>query len=564
MRALHRFVVVWLGLATALVAAPALALIVWEGKIVQEWPDQAAHRGPLPGGTVAASGPMGFYPNPQGEVWGLTIVVDFSDQPPAFTRDQIDAWLNQPGYSEGNLNGSVRDYFHDNSNGAVSFQNEVVGIYRAAQPKSYYEGGNGYERAAELVDELLDRVDDEVDFSRFDNDGDGRTEAISIVYAGPAETWGQGLWPHAGGLRDTRDGVRLTRYQMTNMGERLGLYTFAHEIGHMLFGWPDLYGFGNYCIMGNSSSSTNPVGINDFYRADQGWIDVVDVDASTNALFEAKVNGAGYRYVNPDRPEEAFFWSNIQNTNRWSTLRGSGLVVLHFDHEIRNNNPPNPLSLAVVQADGRKDLDQTMWPNPGSEQGDFFRADGNSELSGMTTPDSSWNDGTDSGLRIYAIGESGSTMTFAVGHGEPVDGTGGAAGAGGSAGDPGTGTGGNDGGNGGNGTGGIGGTVTGGATGSGGSGAGAGGGNGGFGAAGGSGGTAVVGSGGSVSSGATAGTGDVGASGAFNPDPAPNEPVDGGCACHLHGATTGPRTPHLLASFALLLAGAARRRRRRS
>src|SRR5690606_38268543 len=130
MRALHRFVVVWLGLATALVAAPALALIVWEGKIVQEWPDQAAHRGPLPGGTVAASGPMGFYPNPQGEVWGLTIVVDFSDQPPAFTRDQIDAWLNQPGYSEGNLNGSVRDYFHDNSNGAVSFQNEVVGIYR--------------------------------------------------------------------------------------------------------------------------------------------------------------------------------------------------------------------------------------------------------------------------------------------------------------------------------------------------------------------------------------------------------------------------------------------------
>jgi M6 family metalloprotease-like protein len=381
-----------------------------------------------------AGPPIGFYPDPKGTVFGLTILVDFSDASPAFSTDEVDAWLNEPGFSGDGLNGSVRDYYLDNSNGIVDFQNQLVGFQRASQPKSYYESGNGYSRASELVDELIDAIDDEVDFSMFDNDGDGRTEAISIVYAGEAETWGQGLWPHSGGLNEMRDGVRLSRYQMTALSTRFDLYVFVHEVGHMLFGWPDLYGFGNYCVMGNSSSRSNPVGINDFYRADQGWIPLIDITANTNARFYAGVNAGGYRFVNPERPDEAFFWSNIQNTDRWSTLRGNGLVVLHFDGDIRGNDPPNPLSLAVVQADGRSQLDQTMWPEPGSEQADFYVASGNAELSAGTNPSSEWNDGSASGLRLYEVSESGESMTFAVGTGTPEPGIGGAGGTAGGAG----------------------------------------------------------------------------------------------------------------------------------
>ena len=70
------------------------------------------------------------------------------------------------------------------------------------------------------------------------------------------------------------------------------------------------------------------VGINDFYRADQGWIPFIEITAQTNARLYADVNAGGYRYVNPERPNELFFWSNIQNTDRWSSLRGKGLVVL--------------------------------------------------------------------------------------------------------------------------------------------------------------------------------------------------------------------------------------------
>jgi hypothetical protein len=228
-----------------LLAAPASALIVADGKIVPEWPEQRRRVAPTTAAQVTGVSSE-FYPNPQGVVHGLTLLVDFSDASPAFSTDEVDKWLNEPGFSEDGLNGSVRDYYFDNSNGKVDFQNQVVGFVRASRPKSYYEGGDGYSRASELVSELLEAVDDEVDFSVFDNDADGRTEAISIVYAGDAETWGQGLWPHAGGLNQTRDGVRLARYQMTALGDRFLLYTFVHEVGHMLFGWPDLYGFGNY------------------------------------------------------------------------------------------------------------------------------------------------------------------------------------------------------------------------------------------------------------------------------------------------------------------------------
>jgi len=413
----------------------AQATIVVNGKAVPAWPELQPNEPPpqIAFDQVGASAAM-LFPHPSGVLRGLTILVDFSDQEAAYSKDEVDAWLNTKGYNQFGLTGSIRDYYLKQSNGKVDYQNEVHGFYRAKKPKSYYQGGDDYARADELWAEVSAALDAEIDYSQFDNDKDGKTEAISLLYAGSEGTFGVGLWPHASQSNDKRDGVRLSRYMMTAMVNKPANYVFAHESGHMLFGWPDLYGVGDYCIMANRGADTNPVGIDDMLRADQGWIDTIEIQSTTNARYRA-TPGTAYRYTNPARPTEYYLWSNVQNVGEWKPLAGGGLLIWHFDKSISGNNPPQKLQLAVVQGGGTRILSATTWPSPGSAKTDFFTKDVNAELGAMTTPASTWNDGSASGLRIYDIGPSGPTIEFSVGTG-PITpaGEGGGGGLGGASG----------------------------------------------------------------------------------------------------------------------------------
>jgi len=401
--------------ACGLPASVVQATIVWEGKEVAAWPDLQ----PPANASILADQalPSHLFPHPSGVVQGLVILVDFSDTPATLSKDEIDTWLNTKGYNKNGLTGSIRDYYLGQSNNLVDYQNEVHGYYRAKQPKSYYDGGTDYARADELWNEVISAMDAEIDFSLFDNDKDGKTEAISLLYAGNEGTFGIGLWPHASSSRLKKDGVVLNRYMMTALHSKPTNYVFAHESGHMLFGWPDLYGVGDYCIMANRDADTNPVGINDVFRVDQGWLDVVDIDTSTNAVYSTAPDAPAYRYVNSAKSGEYFLWSNVQPTQEWVSLKGGGILLWHFDNSISGNSPPATLQLAVVQGGGTRILSATTWPNPGTTPTDFFYKGNNGEFGASTKPASVWNNGSASGLRVYDISANGSQMTFSVGSG---------------------------------------------------------------------------------------------------------------------------------------------------
>jgi M6 family metalloprotease-like protein len=387
------------------------ALIVWDGKIVTEWPDESRPFLSKTRSSSDASKGFGFYSRPSGKIYCLTMIVDFSDETAKFTNEQVDKWLNEPGYSEGVCNGSVRDYYYDCSNGMLELTNDVYGYYRAKKPRSYYENFPDYTGADELVSEMIDYFDAQIDFSKYDNDDDGTTEAISFVYAGEGLTWGRGLWPHAGYIGKSRDNVRLGRYNMSDMGRQLVLYVFCHETGHMLFGWPDLYWFGDYCIMGNRMSDVNPQAINDFFRADQGWIPVTDITPDDNKICTATHNGAAFRYVNPNDKQEMFLWSVIRTEGRWSNVSGNGILLYHFNARIHGNTSGTQRTLYIVEADGDNRLADDQWPSPGYDAGDFFNGENADEFSQNTWPESQW------GFRMYDIGTAGDTMSFKVGNG---------------------------------------------------------------------------------------------------------------------------------------------------
>jgi len=406
--------------------------IVYQGKRVQEWPEEAKptfnNQNTDKPSFLLTRTPVtqnkSHYAAPKGKIYSLTLLVDFSDKPAPVTVSEVEDWLNKEGFNKDGCNGSVRDYYLDVSNGQLDITNEVFGWYRAKHPKSWYENLKDYTGSDSLMKEVFAYFDPQIDFSRYDNDKDGTTEAINIVYAGAGETWGQGLWPHSGWSNEKRDGVRLTHHQMTDMPGKFSIYVFVHESGHMIFGWPDLYWYGDYCTMGNRANDLNPVAINDFYRADQGWIPFVDVTSEDVSLETTKPNEVCYRYKNPARPEkEGLVWSYVRNTGRNKVLKGSGLLMQHYDFSIEGNSAADKLTLRIVHANAASksnDNVKDQWPNPGSDANAFFKSGTYSEFSDDKYPAIRWYNGSKTGLKITDIGTPGETMQFCIGENCPA------------------------------------------------------------------------------------------------------------------------------------------------
>lgn len=159
--------------------------------------------------------------------------------------------------NENNLRnkGSVSDYFYDMSKGTYTPQFDVVGPYKLNQPSLYYGKGENDNTYA-LVSDACKAADKDVDFSRYDADGDGMVDLVYIIYAGyPASMSGNpnDIWPKSGtGDFGTYDGKKVSRFGIhaeLNFGLELnqkngfllsGIGLFCHEFSHTL-GLPDLY-----------------------------------------------------------------------------------------------------------------------------------------------------------------------------------------------------------------------------------------------------------------------------------------------------------------------------------
>lgn len=153
--------------------------------------------------------------------------------------------------------GSVSDYFYDMSKGTYTPQFDVVGPYKLNHSSLYYGQGDKDNTYA-LVSDACKAADKDVDFSRYDADGDGMVDLVYLIYAGyPASMSGNpnDIWPKSGpgnGSFGTYDGKKVCRYGVhaeLNFGRELnqkngfllsGIGLFCHEFSHTL-GLPDLY-----------------------------------------------------------------------------------------------------------------------------------------------------------------------------------------------------------------------------------------------------------------------------------------------------------------------------------
>jgi len=402
----------------------------WEARR-QEAKLQAVRRA-----AVAAAGvanvPMPAPPPRQtvGDYVGLCLLVQFPDVPGTITRDEVDAFCNQQGYSAGGNNGSVRDFFFDSSLGKLRYTNVVAPYYTAKHPRSYYTDRKVAQprRARELITEALTWLKtQQFDFPRLTADGDGYVYATNVSYAGPVvNNWAEGLWPHSFGLAapfPLTAGKNAHDYQITNMGAQLTIGTFCHENGHMICDFPDLYdygdqssGIGDYCLMcgGNNADPRNPVDVSAYLKYRAGWAgSVTRLSAGLKATARA---GRNEFFVHAKSPTEYFIIENRARAGRDAALPDAGLAVWHVDELGDNQNeqmtPAEHYECSLVQADGRFDLERAQ--GTGGDADDLFGG-GPGEVDRVgpgTVPNTNWWDGSASRLEIRKVSPAGATMTF--------------------------------------------------------------------------------------------------------------------------------------------------------
>lgn len=363
-----------------------------------------------------------------GDFVGLCLLIDFSDEPATIPRDEVERFCNEQGYSGFGNNGSVSDYFRDNSIGRCRYTNIIADYYRAQHPKSHYTDPNiryGV-RARQLIVEALTHLQaNGFDFTPLTADSGGFVYAMNVYYAGAvANNWSKGLWPHASRLGTPvllAPGKSAFDYQFTDMSHELTLGTFCHENGHMLCDYPDLYDYGGessgtgaYCLMcsGSNIDEKNPTHISAYLKRLSGWArSVTPIQHNQQIALPAGENKFAMFSKNDT---EYFIVENRVKSGRDVSLPDEGLVIWHVEEADGDNSNERMThsehyELSLEQADGDFRLETSRY-----HLGDATDLYGQvtKRFSDSTTPNSKWWDGTASNLDIFEIGAPGATVSF--------------------------------------------------------------------------------------------------------------------------------------------------------
>lgn len=335
--------------------------------------------GVLPGRIPGSSFPS------TGRQKGLVILVNYKDvkMSTADAHNYFSRMLNEPGFSDNGGTGSARDFFVECSDGKFLPEFDVYGPVELPHERSYYGGNNPFtgddRNAHEMIIDACRLLDDEVDFSEYDRNGDGYIDNVFVFYAGRGEANGGGddtVWPHswqieAGGKGTyVFDGVVLDSYACSNEQVRDrtdGVGTFIHEFSHVM-GLPDLYStnggsaftpgswsaldYGPY----NNDGRTPPL-YGAFERCALGWMTPNEITGPLSAVLEPiSSNRAGV--IRTSSANEFFLFENRQQTG-WDTyIPGHGMLVWHV-HYVSSawtgnsvNNNPTHQYVDLEEADG--------------------------------------------------------------------------------------------------------------------------------------------------------------------------------------------------------------------
>lgn len=295
---------------------------------------------------------------------GLVILVEFSDR--KFSRadaaDLFNEMINAPdykGYTDlngfVNYTGSVHDYFRDNSLGNFCPEFDVVGPVTIPYSQT---APSGTSAAQTVINAAITAAAPQIDFTRYDANGDQVVDMIYFIFAGHGSNFGGNnsrlLWPHAssvwgmapiGKMFMGRYACSTEFYGPESQAIIDGIGTICHEFSHII-GLADEYDTdyegsggqsfdpGEWSVMSGGSYNNygrTPCGYSIFQRYQCGFARPVTVtEAADFTLGPVLTSNTGVRIDTP-QPKEFFLLENRQKESWDSYLPGHGLLVWRVD-----------------------------------------------------------------------------------------------------------------------------------------------------------------------------------------------------------------------------------------
>jgi len=389
-----------------------------------------------------------------GIVKTFVLLIDFPNSTPTqpaypstFTTSQIDARVfGSP--ATGMPNDSLHNFYDRSSYGTLDIKGTTYGWYHSPRTRDQVAPittGDNYVAEQGLIKEAIMAMDAQgVDFSQYDNNGDGEIDYFNVVWTGPAGAWSSFWWGH-------QWSYFLDSYKVD--GKSLGDYTWQweksssrqtdfnpdtviHETGHAL-GLPDYYDYDPEVGPGGGVGGADCMHLymdhNAFSKYLLGWVTpkVIASGEATITLRESATTTDAV-IVMPDASiaapfKEYYVVQNRQNAGNdiggqvfpWGTNRG-GLMIWHVDARgsggfAWNNSYTSHKLLRLMEADGEEMIETEGW----ADEGDLYRPGASFDTT--SRPTSRDYAGAQTGVFVHDIVEAGKVITARIGIGKRCD-----------------------------------------------------------------------------------------------------------------------------------------------
>lgn len=314
--------------------------------------------------TKAGAGPV--------EKHGIIILAAYSDVAFTYSKQNFENMMNQSGYSYNGATGSAKDYFEAQFGNMYNFTFDVSDIVTLPNNRKYYGQNVGSDdndaRPQQMVSEACTLAEKSgVDFSRYDDDGDGYVDTVFVIFAGDDEADSgieDCIWAHAWSLSKaiTLSGKKIFSYACASeLGREVsfdrwgnytpgeaylaGIGTFCHEYSHT-FGLADLYDT-DYSSNGHSEALWSSTGLMDggnmnnkgntppnwnaIDRVQLGVGNCIELTPGKYDIKPISENGDYYK-LETGTPGEYYLIECRDASNVWdSHTGGSGMLVYHID-----------------------------------------------------------------------------------------------------------------------------------------------------------------------------------------------------------------------------------------